>query len=185
MASATVCLRRHDPSFGSHLRELREAAGLSLRDAASVAGMSFAKLQKMETGGRFRVTSPALLDGLADLYRVDRAELWRLAGFVKVDVSSVVDAGDPDGGASAGELAHARGYQLGWDAAVAALLAAAKGIAQAAAFGGAGLPAVVATASEHEATEGDDERGRLPGRHRRFRPAAEEPDQRAARRGGR
>jgi transcriptional regulator with XRE-family HTH domain len=120
MASATVCLRRHDPTFGPHLRELREAAGLSLRGAASVAGMSFAKLQKMEPGGRFRVASPALLNGLAYLYRVDRAELWRLAGFVKVDVSSVVDAGDIDGGASAVELARARGYQLGWDAAVAA-----------------------------------------------------------------
>jgi hypothetical protein len=82
LPSATVCVRRHDPNFGPHMRALREAAGPSLREAASVAGTSFAKLRKMETGGRFRVTSPAQLDGLADLYGVNRAELWRLAGFV-------------------------------------------------------------------------------------------------------
>ena len=122
-----------------------------------------------------------MLDGLADLYGVDRAELWRLAGFVMIDVSNAVVGADNDPKASAVDLAHARGYQLGWDAAVAAVLVAAKRIVP----GNAGPQAVVLTASEKDPTEGDDERGSLQGRRRRSRPAAEGPHQRGARRGGR
>ena len=161
MASATVCVRRHDPAFGPHLRALRVAAGMSLREVASIAGISFAKLQKMETGGRFRVTSPAMLDGLADLYGVDRAELWRLAGFVMINVSSAVDAADNDPKASAVDLAHARGYQLGWDAAVAAVLSSAKRIAQATAPGSVKLKVVAEGIRAHPSSGTD----RAPQRH--------------------
>lgn len=160
LASATVCVRRHDPAIGPHLRTLRVAAGMSLREAASSAGISFAKLQKMETGGRFRVTSPSMLDGLAELYGVDRAELWRLAGFVMIDVSKAVDAADNDPKASAVDLARARGYQLGWDAAVAAGLVAAKRLGQATVPGKVNLKAV-AEAMQAQASSG---MGRAPHR---------------------
>src|SRR5688572_20946871 len=60
--------REHSADFGPYLRKLREERGLSLRDAADQLGMTFAKLQKMETGGRFRIDSLNLFSDIADLY---------------------------------------------------------------------------------------------------------------------
>ena len=46
-----VLLREHKESFGPYLRGLREARALTLRVASARLGITFAKLQKMETGG--------------------------------------------------------------------------------------------------------------------------------------
>jgi len=72
--------REHNAEFGPYLRSLREDRGLSLRDAADQLGMTFAKLQKMETGGRFRIDSLNLLGDIADLYVRPRAEVLEAAG---------------------------------------------------------------------------------------------------------
>ncbi len=72
--------REHNPGFGPYLRKLREERGLSLRDAADQLGMTFAKLQKMETGGRFRIDTLHLFGDIADLYVRPRAEVLESAG---------------------------------------------------------------------------------------------------------
>jgi transcriptional regulator with XRE-family HTH domain len=72
--------REHKASFGPYLRALREQRGLSLRDAAAQLGLSFAKLQKMETGGRFRLPSLEFLLAIADFYDRPHAELLNEAG---------------------------------------------------------------------------------------------------------
>lgn len=76
----TVLFRRHKASFGPYLRALRTARCLSLRAAATQLGITFAKLQKMERGGRFRIESPALFDALASLYERPAAEVLAAAG---------------------------------------------------------------------------------------------------------
>lgn len=77
---SAVLFREHQTTFGPYLRELRVGRGLSLRDAAGRLGITFAKLQKMEKGGRFRIVSPALFDALADLYARPVAEVLAKAG---------------------------------------------------------------------------------------------------------
>lgn len=72
--------REHNTAFGPYLRKLREERGISLRDAADQLGMTFAKLQKMETGGRFRIDSLNLFSALADVYVRPRAEVLEAAG---------------------------------------------------------------------------------------------------------
>jgi len=72
--------REHNATFGPYLRKLREERGLSLRDASDQLGMTFAKLQKMETGGRFRIDSVELFGQIADLYGRPRAEVLEAAG---------------------------------------------------------------------------------------------------------
>ncbi len=72
--------REHNTAFGPYLRKLREERGISLRDAADQLGMTFAKLQKMETGGRFRIDSLSLFSALADVYVRPRAEVLEAAG---------------------------------------------------------------------------------------------------------
>ncbi|MBL8614895.1 MAG: helix-turn-helix domain-containing protein [Deltaproteobacteria bacterium] len=116
-------IRRHNATFGPYLRELRVGAGLSLRDAAARLGISFAKLQKMETGGRFRIRSLDLLDNVADLFNVERREVRQRAGFMEIDEIKVGE------GASVGdaiERAHARGVVHGWEAALAAIMEASR-----------------------------------------------------------
>lgn len=75
-----VLFREHKATFGPYLRELRLGRGLSLRDAAGRLGITFAKLQKMETGGRFRIEAPAMFDGLAALYARPLEEVLGKAG---------------------------------------------------------------------------------------------------------
>lgn len=74
-------LWRPRPEFTAYLRECRERLNLSLREAAEQVGISFTRLQKMETGGRYKPPNLALLSKLAVLYRVTTAELLREAGF--------------------------------------------------------------------------------------------------------
>ncbi len=77
----TVTLfREHQGSFGPYLRDLRQGRGLSLRDASGRLGMTFAKLQKMETGGRFRIDSERLFDAIAALYERPVGEVLAKAG---------------------------------------------------------------------------------------------------------
>lgn len=88
----TVLFREHKASFGAYLRALRVGRGLSLRDAASKVDVTFAKLQKMETGGRFRIASPAIFDAIAALFERPVAEVLTAAG-VRFDVPP---SSDPD-----------------------------------------------------------------------------------------
>ncbi len=75
-----VLLREHREAFGPWLRGERAARGLTLRVAAERLGVSFAKLQKMETGGRFRIHSLALLDDIAALYELPVHAVREAAG---------------------------------------------------------------------------------------------------------
>ena len=75
-----VLFREHKATFGPYLRELRVGRGVSLRDAAGRLGVSFAKLQKMETGGRFRIDSAAIFEAVAGLFERPLAEVLASAG---------------------------------------------------------------------------------------------------------
>lgn len=75
-----VLLREHKESFGPYLRTHRKANGLSLRVASKLLGITFAKLQKMETGGRFRIDSTALFDAIAAAYARPLDEVLAAAG---------------------------------------------------------------------------------------------------------
>ena len=88
--------RDHNPGFGPYLRKLREDFGLSLRDAADELEMSFAKLQKMETGGRFRIDSLDLFVSIADLYVRPRSEVLEAAGIRVLEPHAVTDEIDDD-----------------------------------------------------------------------------------------
>ena len=88
--------REHNPGFGPYLRKLREDRGLSLRDAADQVGITFAKLQKMETGGRFRIDSLALFADLADVYLRPREEVLEAAGIRVLEPETVADALDDE-----------------------------------------------------------------------------------------
>ena len=88
--------REHNAEFGPYLRSLREDRGLSLRDAADQLGMTFAKLQKMETGGRFRIDSLNLLGDIADFYARPRAEVLEAAGIRVLEPQNVAAELDED-----------------------------------------------------------------------------------------
>ena len=89
-----VLFREHKTTFGPYLRELRLARGVSLRDAAGRLGISFAKLQKMETGGRFRIGSSAIFDAIGGLYERPVTEVLAAAG-VQIDVPAEPPEGLP------------------------------------------------------------------------------------------
>lgn len=72
--------REHRATFGPYLRALRVGMDLSLRGAAGRLGITFAKLQKMETGGRFRIESDAMFDRLAEVYGRPFEEVLERAG---------------------------------------------------------------------------------------------------------
>ena len=92
--------REHNASFGPYLRDLRDRHGLSLRDASDQLGLTFAKLQKMETGGRFRIDSLSLFGAIADLYGRPRNEVLEAAG-IKVLAPEQVSSDLDDEGAFA------------------------------------------------------------------------------------
>lgn len=71
--------------FGPWLRELRERRGLSIRALAAETGLSFAKLQRLESGGRQRAPSSEMILGLAIYYGQPVEEVLERAGF-RVDV---------------------------------------------------------------------------------------------------
>ena len=89
--------REHKASFGPYLRALREQRGLSLRDAAAQLGLSFAKLQKMETGGRFRLPNVAFLVAIADFYDRPAAEVLNEAGIRMIMPEALEQIVDRDG----------------------------------------------------------------------------------------
>jgi transcriptional regulator with XRE-family HTH domain len=88
--------REHNTTFGPYLRKLRDQRGLSLRDAADQVGLTFAKLQKMETGGRFRIDSLSLFGAIADLYGRPRNEVLEAAGIKVLEPQEVGSDLDDD-----------------------------------------------------------------------------------------
>ena len=70
---------RPPENFGTYLRGLREASGLSLRDVEQAARVSNAYLSQVETG-RVQRPSPHILFKLSDLYRVEHRVLMERAG---------------------------------------------------------------------------------------------------------
>lgn len=71
--------------FGPWLREQREKRGLSIRALAAETGLSFAKLQRLEAGGRQRAPSSEMILGLALFFGHPVEEMLERAGF-RVDV---------------------------------------------------------------------------------------------------
>ena len=69
--------KREFPAF---LRKVREAAKVSLRQAAPALGMSAAYLSRLETGGPARQPSLDRLNRMAALYNVDRHVMYEAAG---------------------------------------------------------------------------------------------------------
>jgi transcriptional regulator with XRE-family HTH domain len=68
-------------TFGEHVRKLRRAKGLSLRDVASKVGVGFTYLSRVETGNMTYGDYPseALIHRLADALGADEDELLLLA----------------------------------------------------------------------------------------------------------
>lgn len=69
-----------DPAFGSFIKSLREARGLSLRVAAEHLGVPFTYIQRLETGGRAAKPELPLLERWATLYGVASSEMETRAG---------------------------------------------------------------------------------------------------------
>lgn len=88
--------REHNTSFGPYLRTLRESRGLSLRDASEQLGITFAKLQKMETGGRFRIDSLQFFEMIADLYVRPRREVLQAAGIRVLEPHAITNELDEE-----------------------------------------------------------------------------------------
>lgn len=77
-----------DASLGERLRQLRQEAGLSLRDLARRVGVTFPHLSKVEAG-RER-PSADLLTKVAAALDADPDELLLLAGRLPEDVAQIV-----------------------------------------------------------------------------------------------
>ncbi|TVQ88493.1 MAG: XRE family transcriptional regulator [Deltaproteobacteria bacterium] len=89
-----VLARGEAPEFGSTLRDWRNAKKLSLREAAAELDVSFTYLQKLETGGRARSPSLALLQRIAAVFAIPTGEVFQAAGVTKrrvQDASSSID----------------------------------------------------------------------------------------------
>ena len=72
---------RFRSDFAPWLRELRARHGLTLKVIAARAGITHTRLHKLETGGRVRAPSLALLARLAEIYGCDTDELLSRAGY--------------------------------------------------------------------------------------------------------
>lgn len=68
------------PSFGPFIRRLREQAGIGLREAAKGLGISFTRLQKIETGGRARAPELEFFRRLAGFYHQPLTTVLQEAG---------------------------------------------------------------------------------------------------------
>jgi transcriptional regulator with XRE-family HTH domain len=77
-ASAYVWNR--NPEFPAYLRQVREKAGISIRQAAPALGISVPYLSRLETGGAAKPPDMRRLFAMADLYGIDRREMLRNAG---------------------------------------------------------------------------------------------------------
>lgn len=67
--------------FGPYLRKIRNEMDLSLKDVCRTAGISDAKLSKIERGEN-KPLSAAELKKLAELYHVDLITMFLKAGFL-------------------------------------------------------------------------------------------------------
>jgi transcriptional regulator with XRE-family HTH domain len=78
------------PPFGEHLRALREAKGLGLREAAEKLGVSATYVSRIETGKEPTPTEERIR-GMAELYGVDFDALMLAAGRVsQADIEAVM-----------------------------------------------------------------------------------------------
>jgi len=66
-------------SLADVIREAREAAGLSIRQLATLVGLDFSVLSRIEAGKVAR-PSPEVLQNLADVLELDAAELLAFIG---------------------------------------------------------------------------------------------------------
>lgn len=67
--------------FGSYLRKLREARGISVNELARQVGISGAEMSRVERGVRQKI-NPYLLRKISPLLGVDILQLMRRAGFL-------------------------------------------------------------------------------------------------------
>ena len=67
------------PPLGAYLRTKREAAGLSIRELARLAGANYAYLSRLESGERSE-PSAELLQRIADVLETDAGELLAYVG---------------------------------------------------------------------------------------------------------
>ncbi len=68
-----------DASLGAVIRSHREAAGYSARQLATMAGINYAYLTRLETGDRSKPTAD-VLQRLAEALEIDADELLRFIG---------------------------------------------------------------------------------------------------------
>lgn len=77
-------------TLGEYVRGKREAAGLSQRQLAQEAGVSFSNISRLESG--FHTTpTPGLLKNVADVLDIDLAELLSYLGFEIASSGSLND----------------------------------------------------------------------------------------------
>jgi transcriptional regulator with XRE-family HTH domain len=74
-----------NPEFPAYLRQVREKAGISIRQAAPALGISVPYLSRLETAGAAKAPDMRRLCAMADLYGIDRREMLRHAG-IKLDL---------------------------------------------------------------------------------------------------
>lgn len=84
---------RPRPEFPAFLRKSREAAGLSIRQAAPALGISPAYLSRLETGGPARQPSMDRLNKMAELYNIEKYVLFGEAG-IELDKPDNLDLTD-------------------------------------------------------------------------------------------
>ena len=75
--------------FGTKLRELRKAAGLTLRALAEKAGVDFTYLSKMETGKLPYTPAPGTIRTLAEVLRTNPLELLSLADKLPPELNQI------------------------------------------------------------------------------------------------
>lgn len=91
-------------TLGEYVRQKREAIGLSQRQLAQEAGVSFSNISRLESGFSTHPT-PGLLKSIADVLDVDLAELLAYLGITVAGARSLNDYlrrdyGLPDEGVS-------------------------------------------------------------------------------------
>ena len=78
-------------TFGARLRELRRAAGLTLRVLADKAGVDFTYLSKIETGKLQYMPASDTIRKLADLLGANPLELLSLADKLPPELNQISD----------------------------------------------------------------------------------------------
>jgi transcriptional regulator with XRE-family HTH domain len=75
--------------FGTKLRDLRKAAGLTLRELAESVGVNFSYLSKIENGV-LPPPSERVVSRLAQVLNYDKDELLALAGIIPADIAEIL-----------------------------------------------------------------------------------------------